>query len=75
MDPDQLPALLDPSLREGRLYQGNRLLSSEFRRGMSKWRTLGNSMLTFLTKIGSDTGTSWTPRTAIPPSLEGLLRG
>lgn len=54
MDPDQLPALLDP-IAEGRAdyTKGNRLLSPEFRRGMSKWRTLGNSILTFLTKIGS----------------------
>jgi len=54
MDPDQLPALLDP-IAEGRAdyTKGNRLLSSDYRKGMSKWRTLGNSILTFLTKVGS----------------------
>jgi len=54
MDPEQLPGLFDPIVNGRADYtKGNRLLSSEYRRGMSKWRTLGNSMLTFLTKVGS----------------------
>ncbi len=54
MDPDQLPSLLDPIVEGKADYtKGNRLLNSEFRKGMSKWRTLGNSILTFLTKVGS----------------------
>lgn len=54
MDPEQLPNLLDPIV-EGRAdyTKGNRLLSREYRRGMTKWRFFGNSLLTLLTKIGS----------------------
>ncbi len=54
MDPEQLPRLLMPII-EGRAdyTKGNRLLSKEFRSGMSTWRTLGNAMLTMITKIGS----------------------
>ena len=54
MDPEQLPNLLEPIIEGKADYtKGNRLLSPEYRSGMSKWRFLGNSMLTFLTKIGS----------------------
>ncbi len=54
MDPDQLPRLLTPII-EGRAdyTKGNRLISKEFRHGMSKWRFFGNAMLTMITKIGS----------------------
>ena len=54
MDPEQLPRLLMPII-EGRAdyTKGNRLLSKDFRSGMSKWRMLGNAMLTMITKIGS----------------------
>ncbi len=54
MDPEQLPNLLDPII-EGRVdyTKGNRLLNVEYRRGMTKWRFIGNSLLTGLTKIGS----------------------
>lgn len=54
MDPVYLPRLLDPVI-EGRVdyAKGNRLLSEEYRRGMSRWRYLGNSILTLLTKIAS----------------------
>jgi len=54
MDPKHLPELLDPIV-EGRAEytKGNRLLGSKFRKGMSKWRTIGNTILTFLTKMGS----------------------
>jgi glycosyltransferase involved in cell wall biosynthesis len=54
MDPEQLPRLLIPVI-EGRAdyTKGNRLISKDFRRGMSKWRTVGNAMLTMITKIGS----------------------
>lgn len=54
MDPLQLPKLLMPIIEDKADYtKGNRLISKEFRTGMSTWRTLGNSMLTMLTKIGS----------------------
>jgi glycosyltransferase involved in cell wall biosynthesis len=54
MDPEQLPRLLMPIL-EGRAdyTKGNRLISKDFRQGMSKWRSLGNGILTMITKIGS----------------------
>jgi glycosyltransferase involved in cell wall biosynthesis len=54
MDPEQLPRLLMPII-EGRAdyTKGNRLISKDFRRGMSKWRSIGNAMLTMITKIGS----------------------
>jgi glycosyltransferase involved in cell wall biosynthesis len=54
MDPEQLPNLLEPIIEGKADYtKGNRLLSQEYRRGMTKWRFLGNSLLTMLTKIGS----------------------
>lgn len=54
MDPRFLPELLDPVV-DGRCdyTMGNRLINPEFRKGMSKWRYLGNSILTMLTKIAS----------------------
>ncbi|WP_225420001.1 glycosyltransferase family protein [Methanohalophilus profundi] len=54
MNPDQLPKLLYPIIEGKADYtKGNRLFSAEFRSGMSKWRTLGNGLLTMITKIGS----------------------
>lgn len=54
MDPAFLPDLLDPIIDGKCDYtMGNRLISPEFRKGMSKWRFLGNAMLTMLTKIAS----------------------
>jgi len=54
MDPEQLPHLLDPIIDGRAEYtKGNRLLSPEYRKGMSKWRFFGNAILTLLTKIGS----------------------
>lgn len=54
MDPKQLPNLLDPII-EGKVdyTKGNRLLNREYREGMSKWRSFGNSILTFLAKTAS----------------------
>jgi glycosyltransferase involved in cell wall biosynthesis len=54
MDPKVLPYLLDPIV-EGRAdyTKGNRLLSRAHRRGMSPWRSFGNTVLTFLTKVAS----------------------
>lgn len=54
MDPENLPSLLDPIV-DGKVdyTKGNRLLYSEFRMGMSNWRFLGNTVLTFLTKMAS----------------------
>lgn len=54
MDPEILPSLIDPIIRNRADYtKGNRLLSPEYRRGMSKWRFIGNAILTFLTKFSS----------------------
>ena len=54
MDPSQLPRMIKPII-SGRVdyTKGNRLLSREYRKGMSKWRFVGNSLLTLLTKIAS----------------------
>lgn len=54
MDPEQLPNLLMPIIKGKADYtKGNRLISKDFRQGMSKWRFFGNSILTMITKIGS----------------------
>ncbi|MDD3856795.1 MAG: glycosyltransferase family 2 protein, partial [Methanoculleus sp.] len=54
MDPEYLPTLLDPIVDDRVDYtKGNRLISEAHRRGMSRWRSLGNSLLTFLTKVAS----------------------
>jgi glycosyltransferase involved in cell wall biosynthesis len=54
MDPGQLPRLLMPIIRGRADYtKGNRLISKDFRKGMSKWRSFGNFLLTMLTKIAS----------------------
>jgi glycosyltransferase involved in cell wall biosynthesis len=54
MDPNYLPDILAPVV-EGRAdySKGNRLLNSEYRKGMSQWRLFGNTILTFLNKIAS----------------------
>ncbi len=54
MDPDFLPALIDPIIDKKCDYtMGNRLISMEYSKGMSKWRYIGNATLTMLTKIAS----------------------
>ncbi|WP_135610676.1 glycosyltransferase family 2 protein [Methanococcoides sp. AM1] len=54
MNPAQLPKLLMPIIEgRGDYTKGNRLFSTEYRGGMSGFRLLGNSMLTFITKIAS----------------------
>src|SRR5208337_3220002 len=54
MDPQQLPRLLMPIVESQADYtKGNRLISRDFRKGMSQWRAFGNFLLTMLTKIGS----------------------
>jgi len=54
MDPKYIPRLLDPIVEGKADYtKGNRLVSREYREGMSWWRFLGNSLLTFLTKLSS----------------------
>jgi len=54
MDPAYLPDLLDPII-DGRAdyTKGNRLINQAYRKGMSPWRSFGNSILTFLTKVAS----------------------
>lgn len=54
MDPKNLPSLLDPIVEGKADYtKGNRLMNAEFRKGMSAWRSFGNVILTFLTKMAS----------------------
>jgi len=54
MDPAFLPGLLDPIVGGKADYaKGNRLLNPGYRKGMSRWRLFGNSILTFLTKVSS----------------------
>lgn len=54
MDLSQLRKLLDPIVEGDADYaKGNRLLYKEYRSEMPKFRFLGNSILTFLTKISS----------------------
>lgn len=54
MDPEQMPYLLAPIVEGKADYtKGNRLISPEYRKGMTKWRFAGNAMLTFLTKMAS----------------------
>lgn len=54
MDPQVMPALIEPIIRNRADYtKGNRLLSPVYRQGMSAWRFLGNTLLTFLTKFSS----------------------
>ncbi|MFD1571298.1 glycosyltransferase family 2 protein [Halorubrum laminariae] len=54
MDPDHMPKLLDPIVDDDADYaKANRLLYREYRQEMPKFRFIGNSILTFLTKISS----------------------
>ncbi|MFP8953667.1 glycosyltransferase family 2 protein [Natrialbaceae archaeon A-arb3/5] len=54
MDCSQMPRLLDPIADgEADYAKGNRLLSSEYRDSMPRFRLFGNAILTFLTKIAS----------------------
>jgi len=54
MDPDDLPALLDPVVNEGVDYtKGNRLFTGDAWNIIPRWRYLGNSVLSLLTKIAS----------------------
>jgi glycosyltransferase involved in cell wall biosynthesis len=54
MDPAFLPYLLDPIVaRKCDYTMGNRLISPAYRKGMSTWRFIGNTVLTMLTKIAS----------------------
>jgi glycosyltransferase involved in cell wall biosynthesis len=54
MDLSQLSRLLDPVVEGDADYaKGNRLLYSEYREDMPRFRFIGNAMLTILTKIAS----------------------
>jgi glycosyltransferase involved in cell wall biosynthesis len=54
MDSHLMPSMIDPVVKNHADYtKGNRLLSIEYRRGMSTWRFIGNTILTFLTKFSS----------------------
>ena len=54
MDPSLMGKLIDPLVDgEADYAKGNRLLYKEYRQEMSRFRFVGNSILTFLTKIAS----------------------
>ena len=54
MDSQLMPSMIDPVVKNRADYtKGNRLLSPEYRGGMSTWRFIGNTILTFLTKFSS----------------------
>ncbi len=54
MDPDYLPALLNPIADDGYDYaKGNRFWSEDSLRGMPRYRVFGNVVLTFMTKMAS----------------------
>lgn len=54
MDPDYLPALLEPIVARGYGFaKANRFFSSDSFRGMPKHRVFGNVVLSFLTKLAS----------------------
>ncbi|MBV6450551.1 MAG: hypothetical protein MHPDNHAH_01275 [Anaerolineales bacterium] len=54
MDPDDLPAILEPVLEDRADYsKGNRLITGDAWNKIPKVRYLGNSMLSLLTKIAS----------------------
>ncbi|SIR19503.1 Glycosyltransferase involved in cell wall bisynthesis [Haladaptatus litoreus] len=54
MEPDMLARVIQPIV-DGRAdyAKGNRLSTPGFREGMSAWRSFGNWLLTFLTKVAS----------------------
>lgn len=54
MDPEVMPSLIAPIIQNKADYtKGNRLLSPAYRKGMSTWRYVGNTILTFVTKFSS----------------------
>jgi len=54
MDPELMGSIIDPIIENKADYtKGNRLLSPEYRKGMSRWRFFGNTVLTFMTKFSS----------------------
>jgi len=54
MDPELMGSFIDPIIENKADYtKGNRLLSPEYRKGMSRWRFFGNTVLTFMTKFSS----------------------
>jgi glycosyltransferase involved in cell wall biosynthesis/CheY-like chemotaxis protein len=54
LDPDYLPAFLDPIIKRKADYAvGNRLQTPQYRKGLPKWRFFSSAILTLLTKIAS----------------------
>jgi glycosyltransferase involved in cell wall biosynthesis len=54
MDPLLMESFIEPIIENNADYtKGNRLLSPEYRKGMSRWRFFGNTVLTFMTKFSS----------------------
>lgn len=74
MDPKYLPPLLDPIVEGKADYtKGNRLLITDYRKGMSKWRLFGNSVLTILTKFSSGYWKLMDPQNAFTAISKNVL--
>ncbi|MFB6079801.1 MAG: glycosyltransferase family 2 protein [Haloferacaceae archaeon] len=75
MDPDELPRLLDPIVDGTADYaKGNRLVHADHRQGMSRWRLLGNTILSGLTKVASGYWQLTDPQNGYTAVSAGALR-
>jgi dolichol-phosphate mannosyltransferase len=75
MDPQYLPALLDPIIADGYTYtKGNRFLDAEELNHMPKVRLIGNYLLTFLTKLVSGYWNIFDPQNGFVAIDANMLR-
>jgi len=75
MDPDYLPALLDPIVEHGYGFtKANRFFSAESFRGMPRHRVLGNVLLSFLTKLSSGYWHLFDPQNGYTAITHDVLR-
>lgn len=76
MDPLQLYKLLDPLVESDADYcKGDRLSSPELAKGMSRWRRLGNVILTRLTRVSSGYWTIQDPQNGYTAITRETLAG
>lgn len=75
MDPDYLPALLDPIVRDGYGFaKANRFYSSTSFQGMPAHRILGNVVLSFLNKLASGYWNLFDPQNGYTATSSDVLR-
>lgn len=75
MDPDYLPALLDPIVEEGYGFtKANRFFSRDSFRGMPAHRIVGNIVLSFLTKMASGYWQLFDPQNGYTAIRHDVLR-